>query len=188
MKKTLSIEEYSELVQVKLDDQETFYKKDRRAGVLFAVILLAVLFLIIPLLNNLLEYINLLTFSAFVVVLLLGGSIHSLVMDKKKYVLRKKRYGEIINSIQGYDKIKIHAIDAWVCVTLFQHHLEHHANEMMYRYYELNLFERIGDDILLMNCYGDFCLIPDNMFSVSKLSQIAWWIKEGIKESEQNDQ
>jgi len=66
-------------------------------------------------------------------------------------------------------------------VTLMQHNLPSHPNELMFRYYELNLYERIENDIFLMNCYGDLCIIPDNLFSKSKIDQIDWWIKEGMK-------
>ena len=114
--------------------------------------------------------------------MLLVGSVYEHFREKKKYRQLVKRYNEVIHSIDGYDKITFHAIESWFCVTLMQHHIPSHPNERMFRYYEMNLHERIENDLFLINCYGDLSIIPDNLFSKSKIDQIDWWIKEGTEE------
>lgn len=181
VKKTLSIEEYTELLQAKVESEKIEYQKSSRTQPLLIIILVVLLFLIFLLIEILRDYIGWLTISLLVVLMALVGSVYEHFKEKKKYHLQVKRYNEVIHSIDGWDKIQLHAIESWFCVTLMQHNLPSHPNELMFRYYELNLYERIENDIFLMNCYGDLCIIPDNLFSKSKIDQIDWWIKEGMK-------
>jgi len=182
VKKTLSIKEYTELLQAKLEGEKIEYQKSYKAQRLLSIILVVLLFIIFPLFDILRDYIGWLTFSLFVVLMLLVGSVYEHFKDKKKYRLQTKRYNEVIHSIDGWDKIQLHAIESWFCVTLMQHHLPQHANERMFRYFELLLYERVENDIFLINCYGDLSIIPDILFSQSKINQIDTWIKEGMKQ------
>ena len=181
VKKSLPIKEYCKLLQAKLNAENLSYKKSFRSQLLFVLILVVLLVIILPLFNVLRDYAGWLTISLFLVLMALVGSVYEQFKEGKKYRLHKKRYNEVILSIDGYDKITLHAIESWFCVTLMQHHIPQHANERMFRYYELNLYERVENDIFLINCYGDLSIIPDNLFSKSKIDQIDWWIKKGMK-------
>ena len=181
VKKTLSINEYIELLQTKLEREKMEYDKSHKAQRLLVIILVVLLILIFLMFDFLRDYVGWVTFSFFIVMMALVGSVTDFLKERNKYRLKVKRYNEVIHSIDGYDKIRLHAIDSWFCVTLMQHHLAHHANEKMFRYYELNLHERIENDIFLINCYGDLAIIPDNLFSHPKIDQIDWCIKEGMK-------
>ena len=181
IKKTLSAKEYCELLQAKLHEEKIAYEKSFRYKLIQLFILLTVLFLTFPLLGVLPDFIGLLTFSGLVLLAFSLVSVTGLFKKIKKYSLQKKRYNEIISLSEGYDKINFHSCESWFCVTLMINNLSQANNEMIFRYYELNLYQRTGNDIFLMNLYGHLCFIPDNLFPHSKYRRIIGWIEEGMK-------